>query len=241
MIIETKNLTKTYPMGDSEVHALRAVSLAVAAGEFVALMGTSGSGKSTLMHILGCLDTPSAGHYWLEGQEVSSLSADERAGVRNQRIGFVFQIFNLLPGLTALENTGLPLLYQSWNAFSQLRPTRENNKDVNEQAAEALARVGLSDRVHHRPTEMSGGQRQRVAIARALVTNPAIILADEPTGNLDSVTGSQIMNLLVELNRESRTIIVVTHDAQVAAYAGRVLLMKDGAITGNGGLPGNWH
>lgn len=217
-IIRTEKLTKLYQMGPVQVHALRGVSMTVATGEFVALMGASGSGKSTLMHLLGCLDRPTAGRYWLEGRDVSKLSADERAQVRNARIGFVFQTFNLLPRLSALDNVALPLLY------------RRAGVNAHAAAASALERVGLADRMRHRPTELSGGQRQRVAIARALATDPAILLADEPTGNLDSETGAEILTLLVQLSRDGRTIILVTHDAQVAANAGRVLRMKDGAI-----------
>ena len=223
MIIETQNLTKTYKMGGTDVHALRGVSLCVEAGEFLALMGPSGSGKSTMMHLLGCLDTPTAGRYLLEGRDVSTLSSDERARVRNTRIGFVFQTFNLLPRLTALDNVTLPLLYRRRNGNVKQRAAQAR-------AAEALERVGLSRRAGHRPVEMSGGERQRVAIARALVADPALILADEPTGNLDSKTGADIMRLLVELSAEGRTILIVTHDANVAAHARRTVHMQDGQI-----------
>src|SRR5512135_2117990 len=218
MLIQTENLTKTYQMGDTEVHALRGVSIDVDTGEFVALMGPSGSGKSTMMHLLGCLDTPTAGRYLLEERDISTLSKDERARVRNNRIGFIFQTFNLLPRLNALENIALPLLYG------------KHQGDATQRASDALKRVGLSERAQHRPNELSGGERQRVAIARALVTNPALILADEPTGNLDSKTGADIMALLVELCAEGHTILMVTHDAKVAAYAGRILHMEDGEI-----------
>lgn len=217
-MIEAQALTKVYPMGGAEVHALRGVSLCVASGGFLALMGPSGSGKSTLMHLLGCLDTPTTGSYRFEGREVSTLSDRERARVRSARIGFVFQTFNLLPRFSALENVMMPLLY------------RRGIADAPQRAIGALARVGLGDRVEHRPTELSGGQQQRVAIARALVTDPAIILADEPTGNLDRVTGDDIMRLLAELQREGRTILVVTHDPHVAGYAERILHMLDGRI-----------
>jgi putative ABC transport system ATP-binding protein len=223
-VIQAENLTRTYAMGNSTVYALRGVSLAVESGEFVALMGASGSGKSTMMHILGCLDTPTAGRYLLEGRDVSTLSKDERAHVRNTRIGFVFQTFNLLPRLNALDNVMLPLLYGREEATAKQR------------ASDALERVGLTPRAEHRPNELSGGERQRIAIARALVTKPALILADEPTGNLDSKTGAEIMRLLVDLCAEGHTILMVTHDPKVAAHAGRTLHMEDGEIL-NGRSP----
>jgi putative ABC transport system ATP-binding protein len=219
-VIAVEGLTRAYRLGEEEIIALRDVSFTVAAGEMIALMGPSGSGKSTLMHLLGCLDSPTTGRYLLEGRDVGRLSGRERARVRNRRIGFVFQTFNLLPRLTALENVAVPLRYR-------------RQSDPRRRAAESLARVGLSDRLRHRPNELSGGQRQRVAIARALVTDPAIILADEPTGNLDSRSGESILNLLAALNRdERRTVILVTHDANVAARAGRVLRLFDGALDG---------
>lgn len=217
-IIQVENLEKTYTLGQNDVHALRGVTFQVAAGEFVALTGPSGSGKSTLMHLLGCLDRPSDGRYLLQNRDVSRLSADEQAEVRNQHIGFVFQKFNLLPRITALENVMLPLLY------------RGRVKDAKQQATAALHTVGLADRAHHRPAEMSGGQQQRVAVARALVTDPAIILADEPTGNLDSRTGAEVLDLLLNLAANGRTILVVTHDPTVAGRAGRVLQMMDGVM-----------
>jgi putative ABC transport system ATP-binding protein len=231
-IIETQNLTKTYRMGAADVFALCGVDMRIAAGEFVALMGSSGSGKSTMMHLLGCLDTPTAGRYLLEGCDVGALSAQERARVRNQRIGFVFQTFNLLPRLTALDNVALPLLYRTAGKRGSEATTSGNRHPASprERALAALARVGLADRAGHRPTQLSGGQRQRVAIARALVGDPALILADEPTGNLDSNTGGDIMRLLAELHAEGRTLLLVTHDPAVAERAEYTLHMRDGRL-----------
>jgi putative ABC transport system ATP-binding protein len=221
-VIEADGLTKVYPMGSTRVHALRGASLRVARGELVALMGPSGSGKSTLMHLLGCLDTPTSGTYLLEGRNVSGLPGDARARIRNERVGFVFQTFNLLPRLNALDNVALPLLYRG----------RAGN--ARQRAVTALERVGLAHRTGHRPAEMSGGERQRVAIARALVTEPAVILADEPTGNLDSETGAAVLDLLTALHADGRTVLVVTHDAHVGAYAQRIVHIKDGRIVGRG-------
>ena len=218
LTIETEGLTRSYRMGGEGIQAVRGVDIQVATGEFVALMGASGSGKSTLMHILGCLETPTAGLYRLEGQEVGRLSRGERARVRNRRIGFVFQSFNLMHELNAVDNVALPLMYGS----------RAGN--VKRRASDALSLVGLAHRAKHRARELSGGERQRVAIARALVTDPAIILADEPTGNMDTATGDGIMSLLVELHRKGRTILLVTHDVDVAAHAQRTVRMKDGQI-----------
>ena len=222
-VIEVEGLSKEYPMGDGVVHALCAVSFQVRAGTFMALMGPSGSGKSTLMHLLGCLDTPTNGRYLLNGRDVSYLSRRARAEVRNRQIGFVFQSFNLLPRLSTLDNVMLPLMYCR-------RQRNSKNRSEKELAEMALTQVGLRDRFDHKPTELSGGQRQRVAIARALVTDPALILADEPTGNLDSRTGADILDLLSALHENGRTIILVTHDAQVATRAKLVLHMQDGEI-----------
>jgi putative ABC transport system ATP-binding protein len=217
-VIETRQLTKRYRMGSNDLYALRQVDVRLAAGEFVALMGPSGSGKSTLLQLLGCLDTASSGAYFLEGRDVSTLSAAERSRLRNRKIGFIFQTFNLLPRLNSLENVALPLLY------------RKKSSDVNQRAQQALARVGLASRLSHLPNELSGGERQRVAIARALVSDPAILLADEPTGNLDSRTGREVMGLLADLWHDGRTILLVTHDPNVATYAQRILNMQDGRI-----------
>ena len=216
-MIEVENLSKIYQMGEQNVPALAGVDFRVDKGEFVAIMGPSGSGKSTLMNLLGCLDLPSSGIYRLENLDIQNLKPNQLAEVRNRRIGFVFQSFNLLPRATALENTELPLLY------GRVPNSRET-------ALQALERVGLVHRAKHRPTELSGGERQRVAIARALVNNPAIILADEPTGNLDSATGSEIMNLFKQLNLETVTLILVTHEQEVAQQAGRIIQMRDGKI-----------
>ena len=222
LVIDANSLTKVYAMGETNVLALDAVDLQVRRGEFVALMGASGSGKSTLLHLLGCLDRPSAGEYWLEGEEVSRLTADERAHVRNVRIGFIFQTFNLLPNATALENVVLPLLYQGIRG------------DAHQRGRAMLAEVGLETRLGHIPNQLSGGQRQRVAIARALVTDPSLVLADEPTGNLDTTTGREILKLLARMHQRGRTILMVTHDVQVAKYAQRVLYMQDGKFITEG-------
>ena len=218
-LIETRNLWKTYVMGDEEIHALKGVSLSIERGEYVAIMGPSGSGKSTLMNLIGCLDTPSQGTYLLNNKEVSTMKDDELARIRNEEIGFVFQTFNLLPRATALHNVELPLVYAGMSKKARL-----------EQAESALKRVELSHRMGHRPNELSGGQRQRVAIARALVNNPSILLADEPTGNLDSKTGVEIMALFARLHAGGNTIIVVTHEPDIAAYAHRVISIRDGQV-----------
>jgi putative ABC transport system ATP-binding protein len=220
VMIRTENLWKTYDMGEAiAVHALCGVSFDIGRGEYVAIMGPSGSGKSTLMNLIGCLDTPTEGRYWLNGNLVSELSDDELAYIRNKEIGFVFQTFNLLARATALHNVELPLIYNG-------TPARERV----EKAQDALRKVELGDRMHHRPNELSGGQRQRVAIARALVNNPSIILADEPTGNLDSTTGEEIMKLFDRLHEAGHTIVLVTHEHDIAAHAHRILHIRDGKI-----------
>jgi putative ABC transport system ATP-binding protein len=218
-LIETRDLWKTYVMGDEEIHALKGVSIAIERGEYVAIMGPSGSGKSTLMNLIGCLDTPSKGTYLLNGKEASLMNDNELARIRNEEIGFVFQTFNLLPRATALHNVELPLVYAGIS-----------KKDRLVQAKAAIEKVELTHRMTHKPNELSGGQRQRVAIARALVNNPSILLADEPTGNLDSKTGIEIMGLFARLHQGGNTIIVVTHEADIAAYAHRVIAIRDGQV-----------
>ena len=218
-VIDIRDLRREYPLEGERVLALQGVTLTIRRNEYVAIMGPSGSGKSTLMNLVGCLDTPTAGEYWLSGQEVSRLSDFGLARVRNREIGFVFQTFNLLPRATALHNVELPLIYAGLAA-----------RDRRRQAEEALARVGLADRMHHKPNELSGGQRQRVAIARALVNRPSLLLADEPTGNLDSGTSAEIMRVFDGLHAQGQTIVMVTHEADIAAHAARVVVLRDGRI-----------
>jgi putative ABC transport system ATP-binding protein len=218
-VIEVKNLEKTYYVGDMEVNALRGVSFAILKSQFSAIMGPSGSGKSTLMHIIGCLDSPTKGEYHLNGENVANMQDDQLAKIRNKEIGFVFQKFHLLPRSTALENVMLPLKYASIGKIER-----------SEKAMEALTQVGLADRVDHRPSELSGGQQQRVAIARALVNSPAILFADEPTGNLDSKTGEEVMNLLHELNDRGQTIVLITHEKEIADQTERTIFIRDGKI-----------
>ena len=218
-VIETSDIQKTYRMGMEEVRALRSISISINRGEYVAFMGPSGSGKSTLMNIIGCLDTPTAGTYILNTKDVSDMSENELAEIRNKEIGFVFQTFNLLPRASCLENVALPLIYAGYN-----------KTDRQDKAFMALKSVGLEDRVHHKPNELSGGQRQRVAIARALVNDPSIILADEPTGNLDSKTSHDIMGLFHELHQKGNTIIMVTHEDDIAHFAHRIIRLRDGIV-----------
>ncbi len=219
LVIQVLDLHREYVMGTERIHALRGISLEIRRNEYVAIMGPSGSGKSTLMNLVGCLDTPSAGEYWLNGQEVSRMPDDALARVRNREIGFVFQTFNLLPRATALQNVELPLVYAGVPA----RVRRDR-------ARAALSRVGLGERMDHRPNELSGGQRQRVAIARALVNEPSLLLADEPTGNLDSTTSADVMRVFDLLHAQGQTIVVVTHEADIAAHAARVITLRDGVV-----------
>ena len=219
IVIRTEDLVKIYEMGAEQVHALQGIDVEIRKGEYVAIMGPSGSGKSTLMNLIGCLDSPTSGRYWLAGRLVSELDDDELAYIRNKEIGFVFQTFNLLPRATALHNVELPLIYNGTPAEERV-----------ERAKLALQRVDLTPRMHHKPNELSGGQRQRVAIARALVNDPSILLADEPTGNLDSKTGEEIMRLFENLHRQGNTIILVTHEMDIAQHAHRVIFIRDGKI-----------
>ena len=223
-MIEFRQVTKIYNVGSELVHALAGVSLTINTGEFVAIMGASGSGKSTMMSIIGCLDRPTEGEYLLNGKAVQKLTEDELAGVRNKELGFVFQQFNLLPRMTTIDNVTLPLIYAHADHHERVKL-----------AERALEQVGLKDRMHHRPNQLSGGQQQRVSIARALVNNPKILLADEPTGALDSHTSSEIMSLLTDLHTQGRTVILVTHDAEVASYAKRQIRLKDGLIVSDTG------
>ena len=222
-LIEMRGIRKDYEMGKAEVHALRGIDLEVKAGEFIAIVGPSGSGKSTLMNLIGCLDRPSEGEYYLDGNKVDEMGDDDLARIRNKKIGFVFQTFNLLPRTNCLHNVELPLLYSS-----------VSRKEREKRALEMLERVGLGERVRHNPNELSGGERQRVAIARALVNDPAIVLADEPTGNLDSKTGSEILAIFSDLNADGKTIVLVTHEKYIADYSRRVVALRDGEVVNEG-------
>jgi putative ABC transport system ATP-binding protein len=219
IIISLKGIKREFNLGDETIYALREINLDICKNEYVALMGPSGSGKSTLMNILGCLDTPSAGQYFLDGKDVSKSSDNELAAVRNKQIGFIFQTFNLIPRLTTIENVALPLIYAGWS-----------KKERDERAIEVLQQVGLGDRMKHKPNELSGGQRQRVAVARALVNNPSLILADEPTGNLDTKTSYEIMKLFEEIHANGNTLVVVTHEEDIASYTHRIVRMRDGLV-----------
>jgi putative ABC transport system ATP-binding protein len=223
-VIKVRGLSKAYVMGSNVVHALRDVDLDIHRGEFVAIMGPSGSGKSTFMNVVGCLDRPSGGRYWLDGKEVQGMTDNQLAEVRNRTIGFVFQTYNLLPRTTALKNVELPLMYAGV-------------KDRQRRAAEALERVGLGQRTHHKPNELSGGQQQRVAIARAIVNDPVLILADEPTGNLDTRTGEEIMALFQELNRQGKTVVIVTHEHDIAQHCKRIVRFRDGRVQSDEAVP----
>jgi putative ABC transport system ATP-binding protein len=219
LVISLRDVVKEYRMGDTDVHALQGVSLDIARGDFVAIMGASGSGKSTLMNIVGCLDVPTRGHFWLDGVDVRTLDDDDLARIRNRKIGFVFQSFNLLPRMSAVANVELPL------AYAGVRP-----KERRERAAQALEAVGLGQRMDHQPSEMSGGQQQRAAVARAIVTNPALILADEPTGNLDTESSLDVMSVFADLHAQGRTVVLITHEEDIAAYTERVVKLRDGRI-----------
>jgi len=219
LVIKIRNITRDFPLGNEVVKVLKGIDLDIERGEYVALMGPSGSGKSTLMNLLGCLDTPTSGSYLLNGNDVSHMTDDELADIRNKEIGFVFQTFNLLPRTTALENVALPMVYAG---------VSKSNRKI--RAEEVLTEVGLADRMDHKPNQLSGGQRQRVAVGRALVNKPSIILADEPTGNLDSVTSLEILNLFDEIHKQGNTVIVVTHEEEVAAHAHRVIRLRDGMV-----------